>query len=97
LKHHASTDFWTCYQALPQRVRELADQAYERLKADPRHPSLHFKKAGRFWSVRVGAHHRALEPSKRTTAWSGSGSEATPTTTSYSANPALQRTGFGGR
>jgi hypothetical protein len=30
------------------------------LKQDPRHPSLHFKKVGRFWSVRVGGHHRAL-------------------------------------
>jgi hypothetical protein len=30
------------------------------LKADPRHPSLHFKKADSFWSVRVGLHYRAL-------------------------------------
>jgi hypothetical protein len=30
------------------------------LKQDPRHPSLHFKKVGRFWSARVGAHYRAL-------------------------------------
>jgi hypothetical protein len=30
------------------------------MKQDPRHPSLHFKKVGRFWSVRVGAHYRAL-------------------------------------
>jgi hypothetical protein len=41
-------------------VQNLADQAYARLKQDPRHPSLHFKKVGRFWSARVGAHHRAL-------------------------------------
>lgn len=60
MKHHASPDFWTCYRALPRSVRDLADQAYERLKSDPRHPSLHFKKVGRFWSVRVGDHHRAL-------------------------------------
>jgi hypothetical protein len=30
------------------------------LKSDPHHPSLHFKKTGSFWSVRVGIHHRAL-------------------------------------
>lgn len=30
------------------------------LKCNPRHPSLHFKKVGRFWSVRVGLHHRAI-------------------------------------
>jgi hypothetical protein len=60
LKHYASTNFWTCYRALPKSVRDVADEAYERLKANPRHPSLHFKKIGRFWSVRVGGHHRAL-------------------------------------
>jgi hypothetical protein len=30
------------------------------LKADARHPSLHFKKVGRNWSVRIGLHYRAL-------------------------------------
>ena len=60
MKHHASPDFWTCYRTLPRSVQELADRAYERLEADPRHPSLHFKKVGRLWSVRVGGHHRAL-------------------------------------
>jgi hypothetical protein len=30
------------------------------LKHDPQHPSLHFKKVGRFWSVRVGIHYRAI-------------------------------------
>jgi hypothetical protein len=30
------------------------------LKADPRHPSLHFKRVGRFHSVRVGLRYRAL-------------------------------------
>jgi hypothetical protein len=41
-------------------VRQLADENYALMKNDPRHPSLRFKKVGRFWSVRVGAHHRAL-------------------------------------
>jgi hypothetical protein len=45
---------------LPPDVQKLADRAYERLKKDPHHPSLHFKKIGRFWSARVGGHHRAL-------------------------------------
>ena len=27
---------------------------------NPRHPSLHFKKVGKLWSVRAGPHHRAL-------------------------------------
>jgi hypothetical protein len=44
----------------PVVVRELADRNYALLKRDPRHPSLRFKKVGRFWSVRVGLRHRAL-------------------------------------
>jgi len=45
---------------LPSDVQKLANQTYARLKQDPRHPSLHFKKVGRFWSARVGAHFRAV-------------------------------------
>ena len=30
------------------------------LRKDPKHPSLHFKRLGRFWSARVGLHYRAL-------------------------------------
>jgi len=58
--HSASARFWERYGALPKDVRALADKTYELLKHDPRHPSLHFKKLGKFWSVRVGSHHRAL-------------------------------------
>jgi len=60
LKHHAAPSFWRCYEALPEAVRTLADKQFELLKADPHHPSLHFKRTGRFHSVRVGAHYRAL-------------------------------------
>ena len=38
----------------------MADRCFERLKRDPQHPSLHFKQVGRFRSVRIGLHHRAL-------------------------------------
>ena len=44
----------------PASIQALADKAFAFLKADPRHPSLHFKKVGTFWSVRVGVHHRAI-------------------------------------
>jgi hypothetical protein len=30
------------------------------LRQNPRHPSLHFRQVGRFWSVRVGIHYRAV-------------------------------------
>jgi hypothetical protein len=58
--HHASTDFWACYRSLPAATQRLADDAFARLKVDPRHPGLHFKRVGRFWSVRIGVHYRAL-------------------------------------
>jgi hypothetical protein len=60
LKHFASPEFWGLYRALPQSVRELADRSFALLKNDSRHPSLHLKKVGRYWSVRVGFHYRAV-------------------------------------
>jgi hypothetical protein len=60
MRHFASPDFWDAYERLPEQVRVQADRNYRLLKIDPHHPSLHFKKVGRFWSVRVGLRHRAL-------------------------------------
>jgi len=60
MKHLASTGFWEAYRKLPEHVRALADKNYSLLKDNPQHPSLHFKKVGRFWSVRVGTRYRAL-------------------------------------
>jgi hypothetical protein len=60
MKHRASPRFWACYQALPAEVRQLADRYYTLLRQDPHHPSLHFKKVDKFWSVRVGLHYRSL-------------------------------------
>ena len=60
MSHHAHPDLWSQYHRLPQPVRKLADQNFELLKSDPRHPSLHLKKVGRHWSVRIGIHYRAV-------------------------------------
>ncbi len=60
MNHHASSRFWALYRALPERVRAVADKNFELLKANPNHPSLHFKKVGPLWSVRVGEQYRAL-------------------------------------
>jgi len=60
LKHFASSRFWALYESLPSEIREIADKNYRLLKADPRHPSLHFKRIADLWSVRIGLHHRAL-------------------------------------
>ena len=60
MKHSTTKRFWDCYAALPEDIQTLADKSYELLKADPWHPSLHFKKLGNLWSARVGLHYRAL-------------------------------------
>ncbi|MGC2778789.1 MAG: hypothetical protein WA418_24480 [Bradyrhizobium sp.] len=60
MTHFASPKFWAAYELLPEAVRRLADQNFELLKRDPRHPSLQFRKVGRFWSARVGLRYRAL-------------------------------------
>ena len=60
MRHLASPKFWAAYRALPQPVRALADKNFALLKADPDHPSLHFKRVGQFFSVRVGMRYRAL-------------------------------------
>jgi hypothetical protein len=60
MRHFASRAFWQAYAKLPEQVRALADKNYALLKENPQHPSLQFKKVGRFWSVRVGLRYRAL-------------------------------------
>jgi hypothetical protein len=60
LKHKTTSSFWSCYERLPPDVRALADKNFQLLKDNPSHPSLQFKKVGKIWSVRVGAHYRAL-------------------------------------
>ena len=52
--------FWTCFEELDEMVQNLARQNFQLLRTNPRHPSLHFKKVGKFWSARVGISHRTL-------------------------------------
>lgn len=60
MKYFASPSFWEVYDKLPRAIREVADKNFELLKADPKHPSLHLKKVGRYWSVRAGRKYRAV-------------------------------------
>jgi hypothetical protein len=60
VRHRASRKFWRFREELPSNIQQLADKCFELLKRDPHHPSLHFKKAGRFWSARIGRHYRAV-------------------------------------
>ena len=60
MKHVATLAFWKCYDKLPRDVQRLADEKFELLKKNPRHPSLHLKRTGKLWSVRVSIKHRVL-------------------------------------
>jgi hypothetical protein len=58
--HKATNRFWESFQKLPESIQSLARRNFSLLKGNPQHPSLHFKKVGRFWSARVGLNYRAL-------------------------------------
>jgi hypothetical protein len=60
MRHFASPRFWEEYDRLPADVRKIADKNFTLLKQDPRHRSLNLKRAGRYWSVRIGRAYRAL-------------------------------------
>src|SRR2546427_560792 len=52
--------FRSRFLALPPEIQRLARKNFKLWLRDPRHPSLHFKKVGDFWSARVGNNYRAL-------------------------------------
>ncbi len=58
--HRTTRRFWKCFDDLPESVQRTAKKNFDLLKKNPSHPSLRFKKVGKFWSVRVGISHRAL-------------------------------------
>jgi hypothetical protein len=60
LSHHTSVKFWRLFAELTPELQQLARANYELLKANPQHPSLHFKRVGVYWSVRIGSGYRAL-------------------------------------
>jgi len=60
VKHQANHRFWACFIRLPRHAQKQAIKSHQMIKRDPRHPSLHFKQIGRFWSARAGIHTRAL-------------------------------------
>lgn len=58
--HYTNRKFWLFYNQLPKDIQHIADASYQLLKTNPNHPSLHFKKVNKYWSVRVGKAYRAL-------------------------------------
>ncbi len=60
MTHRTSVGFWELYKKLPAEAQALANRSFVMIKNNPHHPSLHHKKVGKFWSVRIGLHFRAL-------------------------------------
>ncbi|NBB85657.1 MAG: hypothetical protein GVY12_05450 [Bacteroidetes bacterium] len=63
MQHFTLPRFWEYYRDLPDDLQDLADQTFELIKSNSRHPSLHLKRIGNkqeLWSVRVGLPYRAL-------------------------------------
>ena len=74
----ATAQFWDLFDRLPEDIQARADKQYELFSSDPDHPSLHLKKIGAFWSVRVTDAYRALafrDASEFTWFWIGSHDE----------------------
>ncbi len=63
MKSRTTPEFWARYGRLPTEIQNLADRGYQTWVANPRHPSLQFKKLkgrDRLYSARVGDHYRAV-------------------------------------
>lgn len=58
--HRTTSRFWRLLDELPQDVQKTAKKNFRLLRQNQSHPSLHFKKVGKFWSARVGDNYRAL-------------------------------------
>ncbi len=58
--HRTTARFWKRFDNLPPSIKIIAEENFKILKENPRYPSLHFKKIGNLWSVRVGLNYRAL-------------------------------------
>jgi hypothetical protein len=53
-------EFWQRFARLRPEIQERARKQYRLWLQNHNHPSLRFKKVGRFWSVRIDDGHRAL-------------------------------------
>ena len=60
MTHFTTPECWGHFNHLPEDIQRLAKKDFELLKQNPRHPSLRLKKAGNFWTARVGIHYRAV-------------------------------------
>lgn len=64
MRSRATAKFWKFYGRLPQVEQKRARSAYEKWKANPFHPSLHFKQVDDeepIYSARVSEDFRVLD------------------------------------
>jgi len=59
VRSHALRSFWRSYEQLPPHIQKL-DKNFALFKANPRHPSLGFRKKGGVYTVEIGRSYRAL-------------------------------------
>ena len=67
MTHKTTKRFQNLLHDLPPQVQSTAKEKFKLLKENPGHPSLHFKKVGKFWSVRINDNYRALAVRKEDT------------------------------
>jgi mRNA-degrading endonuclease RelE of RelBE toxin-antitoxin system len=63
MKSKATEKFWKLYDSLTRDIQHRSRKAYQTWKANPKHPSLHFKRVDEeepIYSVRVGDDYRVL-------------------------------------
>lgn len=60
MKSKAVASFWAGYDRLPIGVRKIADKQYRLWFENPSHPSIQFKKVGKYWSARITDDYRAV-------------------------------------
>jgi len=60
MKSRAIGTFWDRYHVLPTDIQKIADKQYRLWIENPYHPSIHFKKVGRYWSARVTDDYRSV-------------------------------------
>ena len=58
--HKTTERFWKCFNKLPKPVQDVSREQFNLLKINPNHPSLQFKKVGKFWSARITLFYRTL-------------------------------------
>lgn len=58
--HRTTPRFRKLFRSLPAEIQQRARDSFRLLRSNARYPSLHFKRVGNFWSVRVTDTVRAL-------------------------------------